>query len=62
MAASHIEIVFRDQYVSRSDMWQLKNSLVGTVVYNGKKVSCLGVRGSIRDIYVNGVPVCAILN
>jgi DEP domain-containing protein 5 len=52
--ASHIEISFRDQYIGRSDMWQLKNSIINTSVYNGKKITSLGVRGVVKDIYVNG--------
>ncbi|KAJ3271438.1 vacuolar membrane-associated protein iml1 [Terramyces sp. JEL0728] len=52
---SVLEIAFRDQYIGRSDMWQLKNSLIGNCVYVGKKVTSLGVRGQIKGIYLNGV-------
>ena len=58
IAASHIEILFKDQYAGRSDMWELKHSLVGTAVYTGKKVSSLGMHGTIRDIYVNSHETC----
>ncbi|KAJ3320168.1 vacuolar membrane-associated protein iml1 [Boothiomyces sp. JEL0866] len=52
---SVLEIAFRDQYIGRSDMWQLKNSLIGSCVHVGKKVTSLGVRGQIKGIFVNGV-------
>jgi hypothetical protein len=55
VSCSTIEISFRDQYIGRSDMWQLKMSLVNTAVYVGKKISNLGVRGQIKAIYVGGV-------
>lgn len=39
-SASHVEIIFRDQYLSRSDMWRLVHSeLAGKTVYKGKKYS-----------------------
>ncbi|KAI8928337.1 hypothetical protein BC831DRAFT_548442 [Entophlyctis helioformis] len=54
MAASFVEISFRDQYIGRSDMWRLKMSLIGTALYRGKKLVSLGVRGQVKDIIVNG--------
>ncbi|KAI8912550.1 hypothetical protein EDD86DRAFT_201680 [Gorgonomyces haynaldii] len=63
IVASHIEISFREQYIGRSDMWILKKSLMGNTVYNGQKISSLGVRGSVKDIYVNGkVQQCGYIN
>jgi hypothetical protein len=51
--ASHIEISFRDQYVGRSDMWQVKNDIMNTSVYSSKKITSLGFRGSVKEIYVD---------
>ena len=45
VSCSNVEIAFRDQYIGRSDMWQLKMSLINTAIYVGKKISSLGVRG-----------------
>jgi hypothetical protein len=45
-----MEIAFRDQYIGRADMWQLKQSLLHSSVYVGKKVQSLGVRGHIRSL------------
>ncbi|XP_014258974.1 GATOR complex protein DEPDC5 isoform X2 [Cimex lectularius] len=41
-----VEIIFKDQYLGRSEMWRLKNSLVNTCVYLTKKIEFCG--GSIR--------------
>lgn len=41
-----VELTFKDQYMGRSEMWRLKNSLVNTCVYMNKKIEFCG--GSIR--------------
>ena len=63
MAASYVEISFRDQYIGRSDMWRLKMSIIGTALHIGKKVVTPGVRGQVKDIIVNGTSVkCGYVN
>lgn len=37
-ALDSLELTFKDQYLGRSDMWRLKNSLIGSCVYTGKKL------------------------
>jgi hypothetical protein len=41
-----VEVVFRDQYVGRSDMWRLQLSLIGSPIYIQKPISfsCIRVR------------------
>ncbi|KAG8234926.1 hypothetical protein J437_LFUL013473 [Ladona fulva] len=46
VALDSVELTFKDQYLGRSDMWRLKNSLVNTCVYLNKKIEFCG--GSIR--------------
>ncbi|KAL6430036.1 hypothetical protein ACFW04_007680 [Cataglyphis niger] len=46
VALDSIELTFKDQYMGRSEMWRLKNSLVNTCVYVNKKIEFCG--GSIR--------------
>ncbi|XP_029163772.1 GATOR complex protein DEPDC5 isoform X6 [Nylanderia fulva] len=46
VALDSIELTFKDQYMGRSEMWRLKNSLVNTCVYLNKKIEFCG--GSIR--------------
>src|SRR6476661_7724910 len=43
--------------VGRPDMWRLKQSLNGTAVFQGKKVSSLGIKSQIREMYCNGKSV-----
>ena len=37
-ALDSVELTFKDQYLGRSDMWRLKNCLVGSCVYTNKKL------------------------
>ncbi|XP_012252064.2 GATOR complex protein Iml1 isoform X6 [Athalia rosae] len=46
VALDSVELTFKDQYMGRSEMWRLKNSLVNTCVYLNKKIEFCG--GSIR--------------
>ncbi|KAL9582607.1 MAG: hypothetical protein Q9212_003201, partial [Teloschistes hypoglaucus] len=54
--ASHVEIAFRDEYLSRSDMWRLVVSeLAGKVVHKGQRITFLGsIKVSIKTIYIRG--------
>lgn len=47
-----VEIVFRDQYVSRSDMWRLQLSLIGSPIYIQKPIffSCIRVYNSLTPM------------
>ncbi|XP_023248149.1 GATOR complex protein DEPDC5 [Copidosoma floridanum] len=46
VALDSVELTFKDQYLGRSEMWRLKNSLVKTCVYMNKKIEFCG--GSMR--------------
>ncbi|KAL8912496.1 MAG: hypothetical protein Q9171_002509 [Xanthocarpia ochracea] len=54
--ASHVEIAFRDEYLSRSDMWRLAVSeLAGKVVHKGQRLAFMGtIRVAIKAIYIQG--------
>ncbi|KAI4253840.1 MAG: hypothetical protein LQ352_003449 [Teloschistes flavicans] len=54
--ASHAEMAFRDEYLSRSDMWRLVVSeLAGRVVHKGQRITFLGsIKVSIKSIYIRG--------
>ncbi|KAK3827688.1 MAG: hypothetical protein J3Q66DRAFT_291475, partial [Benniella sp.] len=57
-AAKYVELTFRDQYVGRSDMWRLRTSLVGTCVYEAKKIVFLGcIRAQVKEIYIGNQSV-----
>ena len=54
--ASHVELVFRDQYLTRADMWRLINDrLAGRCVYRGQSIEFLGtIKAVVRTIFING--------
>ncbi|KAI8141757.1 hypothetical protein BJV82DRAFT_670275 [Fennellomyces sp. T-0311] len=53
-ALDHVEISFKEQYLGRSDMWRLQQSLNGTCVYAEKKILFAGViKATIRRQFTN---------
>ncbi|KAI4123374.1 MAG: hypothetical protein LQ338_005290 [Usnochroma carphineum] len=54
--ASHVEIAFRDEYLSRSDMWRLVVSeLAGKVIHKGQRLAFMStIKASIKAIYLRG--------
>ncbi|KAF4549105.1 Vacuolar membrane-associated protein iml1-like protein [Elsinoe fawcettii] len=61
--ASFIELAFRDQYLSRSDMWQLTvNELSNQSVYRGQQVLFMGsIKAKVKNIFVRGRKVNSAL-
>lgn len=61
--ATHVEIVFRDQYLARADMWRVVSSdLVNTTIYRGQKIGFLGsIRAQVKTIFVQGRKVQSAL-
>ena len=55
-SASHVELIFRDEYLSRSDMWGLvRSELAEKTVYKGQKILFLGtIKATVKTIYVRG--------
>ncbi len=39
-----VELSFKDQFISRSDMWRLKQHLVNSCVYLNKTITFAGMR------------------
>jgi hypothetical protein len=54
--ASHAEVVFRDEYLSRADMWRLTISeLANKPVYKSQKLLFMGtIKATIKSLYVGG--------
>ncbi|EKG13408.1 hypothetical protein MPH_09434 [Macrophomina phaseolina MS6] len=54
--ASHVEISFRDEYLSRADMWRFAISeLSGKTVYKGQKLLFMGtIRATVKNVFVDG--------
>ena len=38
MSLDSVELTFKDQYMGRSEMWRVKNNLVGSCVFVNKKI------------------------
>lgn len=56
--ATHVEIFFKDQCLSRADMWQLMGRLQDTVLYHGQTINYLGSEtAEVKQIYIAGQEV-----
>ncbi|XP_074029674.1 GATOR complex protein Iml1 isoform X2 [Leptinotarsa decemlineata] len=64
VALDSIELTFKDQYMGRSEMWRLKNSLVNTCAYMNKKIEFCGgaVRCQVYEMWAQGDRVaCGVI-
>ena len=54
--ASHVELTFRDTYLTRADMWRIVvTELVNKSMYKGQKLLFMGtIKAQIRNIYIKG--------
>ncbi|KAK4080266.1 Vacuolar membrane-associated protein IML1 [Trichoderma simmonsii] len=54
--ATHVEMIFKDQYLSRADMWRVAvGELTQRTVYKGQSLLFLGtIKAQITTVYVNG--------
>ena len=57
--ASHVEIIFRDQYLARADMWRLISAeLANTCIFRAQRILFMGsIRATIKTVFVNGKKV-----
>lgn len=56
--ADYVILYFRDQYVSRADMWRLACELDDACVWVGKKVTLgAGIRAEVRQVMIGGKTV-----
>ena len=60
--ASHVELLFLDQHLSRADMWQMNSQIDGAVLYHGQKLKYLGsATANVEAIYLAGRQVDSAL-
>lgn len=53
--ANHVELLFRDQYLTRADMWRIEGQVETSVLYKGQNVKYLGSTTAIVEaVYVGG--------
>ncbi|CAM1511564.1 Fc.00g090770.m01.CDS01 [Cosmosporella sp. VM-42] len=57
--ASHVELSFKDQYLSRSDIWRMTvGELTERTVYKGQSILFMGtIKAQVTAIYVDGLRV-----
>ena len=50
-----VELVFREQYMGRSEMWRMKKKLLDSVVYMSKKVELCNdaLRCVVNEMWAN---------
>ncbi|XP_021953845.1 GATOR complex protein Iml1 isoform X3 [Folsomia candida] len=54
-----VELTFKDQYLGRSEMWRLKNSLTNSCVYHKKKIEFCSstIRCQVHELWSGGLVV-----
>lgn len=58
-----VEILFKDQYYSRSDMHRLRNSMIGSCVYLNKKIEFSEMRAQVNELWCKGEKVtCGVIS
>ncbi|KAM3518147.1 hypothetical protein NHJ13051_008410 [Beauveria bassiana] len=59
MEASHVELCFKDEYLSRADMWRLAvDELTERTVYKGQSILFMGtIKAQITAVFVEGESV-----
>jgi len=55
-SASHVEVSFKDEYLSRADMWRLATSeLAQRTVYRDQKLLFMGtIKATVKNVWING--------
>ncbi|KAH6685734.1 vacuolar membrane-associated protein iml-1 [Plectosphaerella plurivora] len=56
VSASHVELSFKDQYLSRSDMWRMAiGELTERTVYKGQSILFMGtIKAQVTAVFVDG--------
>ncbi|GFO09932.1 dep domain-containing protein 5, partial [Plakobranchus ocellatus] len=49
-----VELLFKDQYFGRSDMWRMNKMLLNTCVYLKKAIEFAGMRASVHELWSKG--------
>ena len=53
VALDVVVLSFKDRFISRRDMWLLRNHVIGTTVYQGKDCGVQGIRVQARDMLMD---------
>ncbi|PVD31681.1 hypothetical protein C0Q70_07099 [Pomacea canaliculata] len=62
VALDMVELLFKEQYFNRSDMWRLVNSVKNTCVYLNKKIEFSEMRCQVNEMWSKGDKVtCGVI-
>ena len=53
----YVELLFQDQYISRGDMWRLKQDLCKQCVYVTQEITAFGLRAHINELLISNINV-----
>ena len=57
-----LEIIYKDNFVTRGDSWRLHRSLIGSCCYNSQKSNFLDMRSSINELWMGADKVaCGVV-
>ncbi|XP_052798952.1 GATOR complex protein Iml1-like isoform X2 [Mya arenaria] len=63
VTADLVEVLFKDQYYSRSDMNRFRNNMIGTCVYLNKKIDFCEMRAQVNELWCRGERVtCGVIS
>lgn len=63
VALDLVELVFKEQYISRSDMWKLRANLLNSSIRFHQNIKALGIRAQVQDLWADGVKVtCGVIS
>ncbi|PIK41343.1 putative DEP domain-containing protein 5 [Apostichopus japonicus] len=54
VALDLVEVVFKEQYISRSDMWNLRAKLMNSSLHFHQNLKFLGIRAQVLDLWSGG--------
>ena len=62
VALNLVELVFKDQYYSRADMWRMRASLMKQCLHHGQKVELFEMRATVEEMWASSVRVmCGVV-
>ncbi|KAF1778786.1 Vacuolar membrane-associated protein Iml1 [Phytophthora cactorum] len=62
VSVDFVELSFKDQFLSRADIWRFKVTMLGQCLYVGRTVECLGIRSQVDAILANNTQLnCGVI-
>jgi len=49
-----LEVIFKDNFVTRGDSWRFHRSLIGSCIYVSQKVHFMNMRISVNEMWMHG--------